>query len=116
MACGRWHVEARQRPEAPECWRHLNQAIWVKSVEPVQNNVNKCEQRIIPEQNTLILLKLHHEWHTTVSVWARRNLRRGRWLKMAEILMLKRNYNHCQSREGSCDVGAFQFSPSRLQI
>jgi len=35
-----------------------------KSVEPVQKHVNKCEQRIIPEQNAIILLKLHHEIHT----------------------------------------------------
>ena len=27
MACARRHFEARHRPDAPECWRHLNQAI-----------------------------------------------------------------------------------------
>ena len=32
-----------------------------KSVEPVQKYVNKCEQRIIPEHNAIILLKLRHE-------------------------------------------------------
>ena len=87
-----------------------------KSVEPVQNHVNKCEQRIIPEFNTIILLKLRHEWHTTMTFWARRNLRRGRWLKMAEILTLKRNCNPRQSRDRSCDVRSFQFAPSRLRI
>ena len=59
----------------------------MKYVEPVQKHVNKCEQRIIPENDPIILLKLHHECHTAISVWARRNLRRGRWFKMAEILM-----------------------------
>ena len=34
-----------------------------KSVEPIQKHVNKCEQRIIPEHNAIILLKLRHEWH-----------------------------------------------------
>ena len=58
----------------------------LKSVEPVQKHVNKCEQRIIPDLNCIILLKLHHEWHTTISVWARRNLTRGRWFKMAQKL------------------------------
>jgi len=33
----------------------------LKSVEPVQKHVNKCEQRIIPEHNTTVLLKLRHE-------------------------------------------------------
>ena len=33
----------------------------LKSVEPVQKHVNKCEQRIIPELNGIILLKLRHE-------------------------------------------------------
>ena len=33
----------------------------LKSVEPVQNQVNKWEQRIIPEYNATALLKLHHE-------------------------------------------------------
>jgi len=28
MVCARRHFEARQRAEAPECWRHLNEAIW----------------------------------------------------------------------------------------
>ena len=38
----------------------------LKSGEPVQKHVNKCEQRIIPELNGIILLELRHEWHTTV--------------------------------------------------
>jgi len=75
--------------------KHLNDdVIWTqqfdrKSVEPIQKHVNKSEQRTIPEQNAIILLKLCHEWHTTKSFWARRNFRRGRWLQMAEILTLK---------------------------
>jgi len=104
--------------------------------------------------NAIILLKLRHEWHTAISVWAGRNRRRGIWFRlfwrkqnrrrnlknrehwlvsvwtlwtngfsllpfcakfelyfswfkcemyiitarMAEILMLKSNYNLCQSR------------------
>ena len=111
MACGHHHFEARQRLEAPECRHHLNTAIWPKSVEPVQKHVNKCEQRIIPEQNAIILLK----WHTSISVWTQRKLRRG--LKMAQILMLKSNYNPCQSRECSYDVKSiwvFSIPPSNL--
>ena len=81
----------------------------LKSVEPVQKHVNKCEQRIIPELNGIILLKLRHEWYTTTSVLTRRNLTRGRWLRMAQKLMLKRHYNPRQSRERPCDVGTFQF-------
>jgi len=94
----------------------LSYPVNLKSVEPVQKHVNKCEQRVIPELNGIILLKLHHEWHTTISVWASRNLTRGRWFKMAQKLMLKMNYNPRQSRERRCDTRAFQFSPSRLRI
>jgi len=32
-----------------------------KSVERLQKHVNKCEQRIIPEQTAIILLNLRHE-------------------------------------------------------
>ena len=42
----------------------------------------KCEQRIIAEQNAIILLKLRHECHTAISVWARRNLTIGRWFRL----------------------------------
>jgi len=81
-----------------------------------KKHVNKCEQRIIPELNGIILLKLRHEWYTTISVWARRNLTTERWFKMSQILTLKINYNPRQYRERPCDVRAFQFSPSRLRI
>ena len=53
-----------------------------KSVEFAQKHVNKCEQSIIPEYNANILLKLGHEWHAVLSVWAGRNLRRGRWFRL----------------------------------
>jgi len=33
----------------------------LKSVEPVQKHVNKCEQRIIPELNNIILLNLYRQ-------------------------------------------------------
>jgi len=33
----------------------------LKSVELIQNHVNKCEQRIIPEHNGTALLKLRDE-------------------------------------------------------
>ena len=33
----------------------------MKSVQPVQKHVNKCEQRIIPEHNANALLKLCYE-------------------------------------------------------
>ena len=67
-------------------------------------------------QNGIILLKLRHEWHTTISICARRNLTRGRLFKMADKLMFRRNYNLRQSKECQCDVAAFQFYPSRLWI
>ena len=68
------------------------------SVEPVQKHVNKCEQRIILEHKTIILLKLRHEWHTTISFWDRINLRRGRWL---QLFWRKRNrqWNLEENRE-----------------
>ena len=107
--CG-WGVEA-----SDEVWTGgWFSTTFLLSVEPVQKHVNKCEQRIIPEHNAIILLKLCHEWHTTISVWARRNLTRGRWFKIAQKLMLKRNYNLRQSREHSCDVRAFEVSSSQL--
>jgi len=33
----------------------------LKSVEPIQKQVNKYEQRIIPERDATALLKLRHE-------------------------------------------------------
>ena len=33
-----------------------------------------------------------------------------------DLKPIKRNYNQRQSRERSCDVRAFKFSPSRLRI
>jgi len=90
-------------------WKLLNADVtWtqqfdLKSVEPVQKHVNKHEWRIIREQNTIILLNLCHEWHTTI-----KNLRRGRWFKMAEILTLKSNYNPHQSEHLSFLLPAFE--------
>jgi len=108
MACGHCHFEARQHLKADITSVY---PVDLKSVEPIQKHVNKCEQRIIPELNWIILLKLCHEWYTTISVWARRNLIQNGW-----ILSLKRKTNPCDSRERLCDVRAFQFSPSLLQI
>ena len=91
-------------------WKLLNADVtWTHPVDLIA-------KRIIPEHNAIMLLKLHYEWHKTISVWARRNLRRERWFKMAQILTLKRNYNLHQSREHLCDIRAFQFSPSHLRI
>ena len=48
-------------------WKLLNADVTsvypvdLKSVEPIQKHVNKCEERIIPELNGIILLKLRHE-------------------------------------------------------
>jgi len=80
-----------------------------KYVEPVQKHVNKCQQRIIPEQNAIILLMLRHEWHITMLFGPGRNLRRGRWFKMAQILTFKINYNQRLPRK-SYDVRAFRCS------
>jgi len=109
-----WHVGAailkldrdRKLLNADVTWAY---PVYLKSVEPVQKHVNKREQRIIPELNGIILLKLRHEWYTTISIWARRNLTRARCFKMAQILTLKINYNLHQSRECLCDARAFQF-------
>jgi len=117
MACGRRHFEARQRPEAPGCWRHFSVSRWP---EVCRARTEACKQvwakNQEPELNGIILLKLHHEWYTIISVWAGRNLTRGRWFKMAQKLTLKRNYNPHQSRYIPCDVKAFDFSfpPSNL--
>jgi len=60
MACGRPDFEAR-------VWKLLNADVTsaylvdLKSVEPIQKHVNKCEQRIITELNGIISLKLSLE-------------------------------------------------------
>jgi len=41
MACAHHHFEARQRPEAPECWCHLNPAIWL---EVCITDLKACKQ------------------------------------------------------------------------
>jgi len=40
------------------------------------------------------MLKLRHEWHTTISVWAVRNLRRARWWQL-----FRRKRNHRRNLE-----------------
>jgi len=115
MACGCRHFEARQRPEAPECWFNFSVSGWPEVCRALQKHVNKCDQIIIPELNIIILLKLRHEIFTTISVWVRRNLNRGRWFKMAQILTLKRNPNPHQYRDHWCDVRAFQFLLSAFE-
>ena len=82
---------------------------YLVDLKSVRKHVNKCEQRIIPELNGIIMLKLRYEWHTTISVWNTRNLRRGRWFKMALKLTLKRNYNPCQYRDADMMSEHFSF-------
>jgi len=89
----------------------------IKSVEPVQNHVNKCEERIIPELNGIILLKIT-SWiiYNHISLSQKKPGKR-KMIQMAQILTLNRNCNLRQSRERSCDVRAFQFfffPPSNL--
>jgi len=62
MACERRHFESRQRPQAPECRRHLNTAVWPEVCRARTKYVNTYEQRIIPEHNANILLKLYFRW------------------------------------------------------
>ena len=69
-----WHTRVRTHRKLPNADVTLAYPVDLKSVEPVQKHVNKCEQIIIPELNGIILLKLRHEWYTTISVWTRRNL------------------------------------------
>ena len=38
------------------------ESLLTSTVGSVQRHVNKCEQRIIPELNGIILLKLRHEY------------------------------------------------------
>jgi len=88
MACGWWHFEARHRPEAAECWRHLSVSGWP---EVCRAHTIACKQvwaKNYSRTKQHYLVKI-----TTISVWARKNLTRGRWFKMAQILMPKRNYN-----------------------
>jgi len=112
MACGRCHFEARQRLEAPEFWHHLNTAVWL---EVWRAHTKACKQVWAKnfsrtKQNYLVKIM---SWMT---YWARSNLRRGKWFEMAAILMLKSTYNLCQSRQGSYDFRAFQFSPCHFRI
>ena len=57
MACVRRHFQVQKLLNADVASTH---PVDLKSVEPVQKHVNKCEQRIIPEQNATALLKLRH--------------------------------------------------------
>ena len=115
-ACGRRHFEARQRPETPEWWRHLSVS---GSPELCRARTKACKQVWI---STYYITKRHYlvkitSWMTQpYQFQPENNLTRGRWLKMAQKLMLKRNYNPHQSRERLYDVRAFQLSPSRLRI
>ena len=53
----------------------------LKSEEFVQKHVEKCKQRTISELNGIILLKLRYEWHTTLSVWARKERYKRKMIK-----------------------------------
>ena len=52
-AYGRRDFKARQIPEANNVTSAYS--VDLKSVEPVQKHENKCEQRIIPDLNGIIL-------------------------------------------------------------
>jgi len=71
MACRHHHFEARQKPETPERWHQLCVSGWPEVCKHVQKHVSKYEPKIIPVQNVIILLELHHEWHTPISFWVR---------------------------------------------
>jgi len=116
MACRCRHYEARQKPEAPECWHHLTIS---SSPEICRASTKACKQvraKSYSRTKRHYLVKIKWWIYTTISVWAKRTLTRGRWIKIAQKFMLQKNYNPRQSREHPCDVRAFQFSPSCLRI
>jgi len=48
MACWRSHFEARHKPDAPECWRHLNQALWPKVCI---THLKACKQALVKKNS-----------------------------------------------------------------
>jgi len=55
MACGHHHFEARHKSEAPECWRHLNQAILP---EVCITHLKVCKQ-VLAKNNSRPYIQLH---------------------------------------------------------
>ena len=116
MACGRRHFEARQRPEAPECWRHFSVSGWP---EVCRAHTKACKQVWAKNYSRT-------KWHYLVKItsWmtynhislSQKEPGKRKMFKMVQKLKLKRNHNPHQSRECRCDVRAFNFSPSRLRI
>jgi len=104
MACWCRHFEARQRPEDPECWCHMNTAVWPEVCKP-------CSKawKHVWAKNYSRTKRTYLEWHIIIIVWPGRNLTRGRLFKIAEILTLKRNYNPRQYIE-SANVTSDHFS------
>ena len=76
----------------------LTHPVDLNSVEPIQKSVK------ITSWMTYNHISLSQKEHDK------------KMIQMAQVLMLRRNYNPRQSRYHRCDVGAFQFSPSRLRI
>jgi len=110
LACGRRHFQAKQRPEAPECWLQLSVSGWPEVCRARTKPCKQVSANNYSRTKRHYLVKLRHDWYTTISVWARMIVTRGRLLKMAQILTLKRNYNPRHSRERP----VFSFTPSNL--
>jgi len=79
MAWGRRHFEARQRPEAPQCWLHLNPAVWPEvcgvCTKACKQTLGGNNSRTKPDN----LVKMTPRMTQTTSVWARRTISRWRW-------------------------------------
>jgi len=116
MARGHSHFECRQRPTAPECWCHLNTAVWL---EVCRARTEACKQ--VWAKNYSSITCIHLGKITSLMTYNHISLswkepQKRKMIQNGEILTLKSNYNPCQYREGSYDVRAFEFSPSHLRI
>ena len=116
MACGRRHFEVRQRLEAPECCHHLSISNWPEVCRPRTKACKQVWGKNDSRTTRHYFVKITSWMIYNVISLNQRNFTRGRWFKMAQKLMLERNYNSRQSRDHPQAVRAFAFSPSRLRI
>ena len=117
MACGHRHFEARQRPEAPECWRHFSVSGWpevcrarTKACKQVwENNYSRPKQHYLV--NITSWMTYNHISLSQNEPYKRKMIKNG-----SEINAQEKLYNPRKSRERRCDVRAFLFASSRLRI
>jgi len=121
MTCARRYFEARHRPEAPECWCHLKQAIWP---EVYTTDLTACKQVLAKnnsrtKRSNLAKFPEFQKNHYKMKMISTVSNKAG-WSKKVrgepEALTGVYVNSVYQITPGWDDIRVFDFFPSRLRI